>query len=279
MIDHYAWIWHDYGNAIALVFVFGLLMGSFLNVCVYRIPLKKSLNGRSFCPHCRTPIPFYRNIPLIPFLWQRGRSACCHKPISWQYPLLELITGFISVFTFVVLILKGVQLKSIFIHYLIWFLLFTCPLIVIAVIDFKLRIIPDLISLPFIVVGLMVNVYFSFPDVLSAIKFSGAGILFGGGLLLVIAETFSRLLKKDAMGGGDIKLVAMLGAFLGLKAVFFIFFTGSLLALVYTAFVAIVRLGKHNPLIPFGPFLSLGAYLYWMCGDEVISTYLQWIKS
>lgn len=264
---------------LVVAFFFGMIIGSFLNVCIYRIPLKKSLNGRSFCPTCKAPIPFYRNVPVFAFLLQRGRSACCKTPISWQYPAIEFITGILSVLTLwhvvVNLALPG---KSFFVVYLLWFLLFICPLIVISVIDFQLRIIPDVISLPFIVVGMLVNLYMFYPDVLLALKFSGLGFLLGGGVLLLVAEIFTRLLKKDAMGGGDIKLTAMLGAFLGIKAVFFIFFASSVLAIVYFAILAVVKWGKQNKLIPFGPFLSMGAVLYWFYGEEIIHAYLVWAK-
>ncbi len=263
----------------AVVFFFGTLIGSFLNVCIYRIPLKKSLNGRSFCPCCKKPIPFYRNVPILAFLLQRGRSACCQKPISWQYPAVELLTGIMSVLTMWHLIQSLQQpAQAIFITYMLWFLLFVCPLIVISIIDFQLQIIPDVISLPFILVGVAVNLYMFYPDVLGALQFSGLGILLGGGLLLLVAEVFTRLLKKDAMGGGDIKLVAMLGAFLGIKAVFFIFFAGSILAILYFVILAIVQRGKQNKLIPFGPFLSMGALVYWFCGEPMIDAYMIWAR-
>lgn len=260
-------------------FFFGTLIGSFLNVCIYRIPLKKTLGGRSFCPCCKKPIPFYRNVPILAFVLQRGRSACCKKPISWQYPAIELLTGVMSALTLWHLVqnFHG-SAQSIFTTYLIWFLLFVCPLIVISMIDFQLQIIPDVISLPFILVGMMVNFYMFYPNVLGALQFSGVGILLGGGILLLVAEVFTRLLKKDAMGGGDIKLVAMLGAFLGIKAVFFTFFAGSILAIFYFIILAIVQRGKQNKLIPFGPFLSMGALVYWFCGEPLIDVYMSWAR-
>ena len=258
-----------------LAFAFGLIIGSFLNVCIYRIPLKKSINGRSYCPTCKNPIPFYRNVPVFAFLLQRGRSACCKTPISWQYPAIEFLTGVLSVMALWHVIANLSQPdKSIFITYLAWFLLFICPLIVISAIDFQLQIIPDVISLPFIIVGVLVNQYLFYPDFLGALKFSGLGLFLGGGILLLTAEIFTRLLNKDAMGGGDIKLVAMLGAFLGIKAVFFIFFASSILAIIYFAILAIVQRGKQNKLIPFGPFLAMGALLYWFCGEPMIDAYL-----
>ena len=122
------------------------------------------------------------------------------------------------------------------------------------------------------------NIYFYFPDLLGALKFSGLGILAGGGTLLVLAEVFSRLLKKEAMGGGDIKIMGMMGAFLGIKAVFFIFFVSSVLAMFYFLLAAIFRRGKDNKVIPFGPFLSLAAMIYWFYGPQMIQAYFMWAR-
>lgn len=259
-------------------FIFGLLIGSFLNVCIYRIPYKRSLLGRSACPACGKPIPFYWNVPVFAFLLLRGKSACCQKPMSWQYPVVEFMTGLISVVTLLHSQVPGFTPTQNLIYYFVWFLLFMAPLIVISVIDLNLRIIPDVISLPFILVGIAVNVYYSYPDIWSALKFSGLGILIGGGTLLLIAEIFSRILKKDAMGGGDIKIMAMMGAFLGPRAVFFIFFASSVLAMVYFLLAALLKKGKQNRVIPFGPFLSLAAMIYWLRGEELLRAYILWIK-
>ncbi len=267
----YQWI------LLAEALVFGLLIGSFLNVCIYRIPLKKSLLGRSFCPSCGRGIPFYRNVPVLAFLFQGGKSACCQKPISWQYPSVELLTGFLSVVTLWHSQNPAFTPQQNLSHYFLWFLLFVCPLIVVSVIDLQLRIIPDVISLPGILAGVLLNLYLGYPDVWGALKFSGWGVLAGGGTLLLIAEIFSRLLKKDAMGGGDIKLMAMLGAYLGVKAVFFIFFASSVLAMAYYLLAAIAKRGRHDKVIPFGPFLSMAGLIYWLYGDVLIRGYLMWL--
>ncbi|OVE82747.1 hypothetical protein BVY03_00190, partial [bacterium K02(2017)] len=204
--------------------IFGLIIGSFLNVLIYRIPLNKSVLGRSYCPSCNEGIPLYRNVPILSFLLQMGRSACCKNKISWQYPSVEAATGLLSILT----LLYSYSL----LEYTIWFLLFMCPLVVITVIDFQLKIIPDIISLSFILVGIIIQQYLQYPSWWEALKFSGIGLLLGGGVLLLLAEFMSRLLKKEAMGGGDIKLMAMLGAFLGPKAFLFIYIAGSFTALI-----------------------------------------------
>ncbi|MBF0106584.1 MAG: prepilin peptidase [Deltaproteobacteria bacterium] len=241
--------------------IFGLILGSFLNVLIYRLPQSMSILGRSYCPHCRAQIPFYRNVPLVSYLLQWGKSACCQKKISPQYPLIEALTGFVSVVT----VMHAETLPQ----YFIWFLLFMCPLIVISVIDFQLKIIPDVISVPFIIVGLMVQQFEHYPEWWAGLKFSGLGLLIGGGFLLLFAEVMSRLLKKEAMGGGDIKLMAMLGAFLGPKSLIFIYIAGSMLALVYAVFGRI--LNKHQDRqIPFGPFLSMAGMLFWFYREQII---------
>lgn len=259
--------------------IFGMIVGSFLNVCIYRIPQNLSLMGRSFCPTCAKPIPIYRNVPVLAFLLQGGKSACCKKPISWQYPVVELLTGFISVLTLMHSQNPELSGTQNLINYFVWFLLFMCPLITVSIIDLHLRIIPDVISLPFILVGVAVSVYMQYPDIWGALQFSGLGILVGGGTLLLLAEVFSRLRKKEAMGGGDIKLTAMLGAFLGYKAVFFIFFASSVLAMVYFLFAAIAGRAKNNKVIPFGPFLSMAGMIYWLYGPQLIHAYATWAKS
>jgi leader peptidase (prepilin peptidase)/N-methyltransferase len=259
-------------NAQTLLFIeallFGLVVGSFLNVCIYRLPLNKSLGGRSFCPCCQKPIPFYWNIPVLSFLLQRGKSACCKKKISWQYPTVEMLTGFISIIT-----LHHVLHHERFIaDYFIWFCLFMCPLIVITFIDFEHMIIPDSISLPFIVVGTLVTLYSFWPNWKTALIHSGVGIIAGGGILWLLAEIVSRLKKRDAMGGGDIKLAAMLGAFLGWKALIFIFFASSVLGLVYAVYTMIFKKNRER-IIPFGPFLSLAAMIFWLYGRVITDAY------
>lgn len=243
----------------------GLVVGSFLNVLIYRLPKNLSIMGRSFCPQCAIPIPIYRNVPVFTYLMQMGKSSCCKKIIPLQYPMVELLTGFISILTF----LHSQSLAE----YFVWFTLFMCPLITLSIIDFQLKIIPDVISLPFIVVGIGVSFFTYYPDWILALKVSGMGILIGGGILLVLAELISRLKKTEAMGGGDIKLAAMLGAFLGWKALVFVFLASSVLALVYAILQIVAKKQDEDKTIPFGPFLSMGAIIYWLYGIELTNWY------
>lgn len=186
-------------------------------------------------------------------------------PISTQYPVVEALTGFVSVLTF--------YHSQSLTEYFLWFLLFMCPLTVVSIIDLKLKIIPDVISLPFILVGIGVTFFTKYPDWITALKFSGLGILIGGGSLLLLAEIVSRLKKTEAMGGGDIKLAAMLGAFLGWKAMIFVFFGSSVLALIYSLGRMIFDKEKSGETIPFGPFLSLAAMIFWLYGQQITDLY------
>ena len=250
--------------------IFGLMVGSFLNVCIYRIPKNMSIMGRSMCPKCQKNIPLFRNIPIISYVLQGGKSSCCKQPISAQYPLVEALTGFISVITMMHI---NPNQEMALLHYFLWFCLFMCPLIIVSIIDLQLKIIPDIISLPFILVGIGVIQFERFPDWLGALKHSGLGILIGGGSLWLIAEVVSRLKKTDAMGGGDIKLAAMLGAFLGWKALIFVFFSSSILALVFAIAKRIFAKPDDDPTIPFGPFLSMGGMIFWLYGKPITDAY------
>ncbi len=251
--------------------LFGLVVGSFLNVCILRIPDGKTLGGRSACPKCHTKISWIENIPVFSFLALGGRCRHCRNPISWQYPLVEIITALLSLLT---LYHTNFHLSQ----FLLWFLLFICPLITLSFIDAKLQIIPDVISLPGIILGILVVLISQWPDWKYALLFSGAGILAGGGTLLLLSQLYYLIRKREGMGGGDIKLAAMLGAFLGFKAVVFVFFISSLLALAYAMTSMICGARKNEPvIIPYGPFLSAAALIYYFYGTEIILFYFSFV--
>jgi len=242
--------------------IFGAIVGSFLNVCIFRLPKEESIIWPgSHCPHCKKPIRFYDNIPLISYLLLRGKCRQCHGPISLQYPLVEGITALSSL----LLIMKfGFSLA-----YLIYFT-FVAALIVITVIDLYHQIIPDVISLPGIGVGLLASL------MVRQTTFSNSliGILCGGGSLFLIATVYQWLFKREGMGGGDVKLLAMIGAFLGWKAVILTILLGSLVGSI-TGIILMVSKGKDfKYAIPFGPFLSLGAVIALFYGESIIRWYL-----
>jgi len=244
--------------------LFGALIGSFLNVCIIRLPKEESIVWPgSHCPQCKKPIKFYDNIPLISYIFLRGKCRHCHRPISFQYPLVEGITAIGSLVLFTKF---GPSLS-----YLVYFLLVSA-LIAITVIDLYHQIIPDVISLPGIAVGLLASL------IIPQITFSNSlvGILLGGGSLFLVATLYQWLFKREGMGGGDVKLLAMIGAFLGWKAVILTILLGSLIGSI-TGIIIILLKGKDfKYAIPFGPFLSLGAVIALFYQDEIISWYMQY---
>ncbi|MBW2593337.1 MAG: prepilin peptidase [Deltaproteobacteria bacterium] len=242
-------------------FFFGLCIGSFLNVCIYRLPLSKSIvRPRSMCPSCGRSIHALDNIPLFSYLILRGKCRHCHTHIPWRYPLVELITGLFAVCVFLKF---GPQPQT-----LIYFL-FIAGLLVISFIDIDHKIIPDIISLPGIPIGFAAA--FILPDV--SYTNSLTGILIGGGSLYAIAWIYTLITKREGMGGGDIKLLAMIGAFIGWQGVIFTIFTASAVGTVVGLTQMIISHGNMKLAIPFGPFLSIGAITYIFFGRAIITWY------
>lgn len=242
--------------------IFGAIVGSFLNVCIVRLPKEESiLFPGSHCPFCNKPIAFYDNIPLISYLLLSRRCRHCKTIISVQYPLVEGITALFSLLLF---LRFGPSLS-----YLIYFA-FVSALIVITVIDLYHQIIPDVISLPGVGVGLLSSL------IIPQITFFNSlfGILLGGGSLFLVATGYQWLFKREGMGGGDVKLLAMIGAFLGWKAVILTILLSSLIGSI-TGIIVIALKGKDfKYAIPFGPFLSLGATISLFYGQNIIDWYL-----
>jgi leader peptidase (prepilin peptidase) / N-methyltransferase len=244
------------------IFILGLCVGSFLNVCIYRLPHGTSIiHPPSACPGCNSAIRWYDNIPLISYILLRGRCRVCKTVISPRYPLVELLTG---LFAIIVVMRFGFAWSA-----LIYFVLIAAFL-VITFIDIDHRIIPDVISLPGIPLG------FAASFVLPRLTWTDSllGILAGGGSLFAIAWGYQLITDKDGMGGGDIKLLAMIGAFLGWQGVIFTIMASSLIGTL-AGVVLMVRAGKGMKLaIPFGPFLALGASLYLFFGPAIIHWYV-----
>lgn len=249
-------------------FIFGLCIGSFLNVCIYRLPDSKSIMDppRSFCPNCGSGILFYDNIPVLSYLWLKGRCRHCNARISVRYPMVELLSGVVAL-----CILSKFGLTS---QGLVYYA-FGASLIVISFIDIDHKIIPDVITLPGIPVFFMMA-SFIIPE-MTYID-SILGLLAGGGSLILVAWTYHLIAKKEGMGGGDIKLLAMIGALIGWQGVLFTIFAASAAGSV-TGLVTMLRLHKNMKLaIPFGPFLSLGAVIYIFFGTELINWYFNLLR-
>lgn len=243
--------------------LFGLALGSFINVCIYRIPLKKSIiNPPSTCPNCGEKIRFYDNIPLISYLLLLGKCRRCRHPISWQYPTVEALTGMLSLALF---IRYGLSYQ----YFL--FLLFIASLVTISFIDLHHKIIPDVLSLPGIIVGWATSFIFVHISWLDSL----IGVIGGGGVLFLLGLSYKRLTGREGMGGGDVKLLAMIGAWMGWRALPLIVLISSLTGLVI-GFVSLSLAGKgYRARIPFGPFLSLAALVYFFFGRELTSLYFR----
>jgi leader peptidase (prepilin peptidase) / N-methyltransferase len=243
------------------VFLFGAAVGSFLNVCIYRLPRSQSIVfPASACPDCGNRIAPYDNIPIVSFLLLRGKCRSCKGRISWKYPAVELINGLLTLALF----LKFHFSPTFFVLFL-----FCSALVVITFIDLEHQIIPDSISLPGIVLGFAAS--FLLPWL--GWKNSLIGIVAGGGSLLIVAYGYQLLTKKEGMGGGDIKLLAMMGAFLGWRSIPFIIFTSSLIGSVVGISLMLARKKDSQLPIPFGPFLAFGAILFIFYGRQLIAWY------
>ena len=245
-----------------LAFVFGVCIGSFLNVCIYRLPMSKSIvHPRSMCPSCGNTIRFYDNIPIISYVWLRGRCRFCSTPISIRYPLVEAMSG---LFCLCVYLKFGLTSQAVI------YFAFIATLLVITFIDIDHRIIPDVISLPGIPVFFLASLNLPTLTYVDSLL----GILAGGGILYLVAFAYSLLTKKEGMGGGDIKLLAMIGALIGWKGVFFTIFVSSAVGTVSGMVIMLMTRQGMKLAVPFGPFLAIGAISYVFFGPQLLAFYL-----
>lgn len=239
------------------IFILGASIGSFLNVCIYRLPLNQSIvSPSSHCPYCNTPLRFYDNIPVISFLILRGRCRTCRSKISIQYVSVEILNAFGYIFLF-----RKFGLSPECILYAVLF----SSLVVVSGIDLYYKIIPDIITLPGIIVGIIGSV-----SVLPVgLKSSITGILIGGGLFYIVA-----VVSRGGMGGGDIKLIAMIGAFLGWTDVIITIMLASFLGAVVGIFIMIFFGKGRKYAVPFGPFLSIGGIISLFFSRAILEWYL-----
>ncbi|RIL11987.1 MAG: prepilin peptidase [Proteobacteria bacterium] len=276
----------------------GLIIGSFLTVCIYRLPYGREMGppnwsgdeqveaekqklaehqgdtnreltlttpARSICPGCNKQLLWWHNIPLFSWLLLRGRCHFCKVSISARYPVVELLTAVSawgSVNNF------GISPTALVVF------AFCCALIVISFIDYDYYIIPDVISLPGTLLGLLVGLLNHFTGIFAwpvapGIWSSLLGVAFGGGLLFLISEAYFRLRKREGLGMGDVKLLAMTGAFFGIPAAFFTMFVGSLLGSVLGLFFIVFFRRRMTHELPFGPYLAVGTIIYLFFGQEI----------
>jgi leader peptidase (prepilin peptidase)/N-methyltransferase len=226
-----------------------------LNVCIFRIPAKVSIiKPLSQCPHCHHPVYFYDNIPIISFIMLRGQCRDCGGKISWRYPLVELITAALALLLFLQF---GLTLKF------LTFFIFTAVLIVITFIDLDHQIIPDVLTLPGIPIFFLLAIFVVKVPWLEAL----IGLLIGGGMLFAIAFIYQLITKREGMGGGDIKLLAMIGGFLGWKSLIFVLLLSSFSGAIVGIAAMVIQKQDMKYAIPFGPFLSVAAVAYLFWGD------------
>ncbi|MFA5793452.1 MAG: prepilin peptidase [Candidatus Brocadiia bacterium] len=300
-----------------VIFIFGLLIGSFLNVCIYRLPRGKCkscghvvttdepveacpkcnsksgfrrmsiVSPGSHCPSCNKPIRWYQNIPLFSYIFLLGRCAGCRTRISFRYPLVELLTGLL--FALAAWQNLGPQAGPDNIIKFMIYIWLVAALIIITFIDIDLRIIPDEISIPGIILAPIVSAIFPFlhpalfiklPAHLDGFVSSLLGMIAGGGVVYLVGVVGKLVFKKDAMGFGDVKLMIFLGGFLGWYAILFTFILGCILGAIFGVISYFVTKDHY---IAFGPYLALGALLMLFFRpqivDFVIITYPQFIRN
>lgn len=253
--------------AVVIAGLLGLVVGSFLNVCIWRLPREEQVvRGRSHCPACGAVIRWYDNIPVLSFLRLGGRCRACRGRISWRYPAVEVLTALALA---AIVGRWGVTGPG------VTYAVLCCALIVVSFIDAAEQIIPDVITLPGLALGIAASA--AWPALhgtagrMAAVQASVVGALVGGGAIYLMGLVGGWLFKKEAMGLGDVKLMAMLGALLGGPRILFTF----LLAPIFGSLVGLpLRWRYRMELIPYGPFLSLAAVLALWWGDAIIGWYV-----
>jgi leader peptidase (prepilin peptidase)/N-methyltransferase len=248
-------------SLLVMAGLFGLVIGSFLNVCIHRLPLHQSVvHPPSRCPRCGRTLSWFDNIPVVSWLVLRGRCRQCAEPISARYPLIELVTAILFV-VIAWLSPPGPLLAS--------RLVFGSALVVLFMIDLEHQILPNVITLPGIVIGLALS-FFAPPGPIDAL----IGAALGAGVLYAIAAGYYFLRKEEGMGMGDVKMLAMIGAFLGWQAVLLTLILSSFSgAVVGIALLATSR-GNMRYALPFGTFLAMGALIAMLTGDAIFNWYL-----
>src|SRR5574337_2208036 len=248
-------------NLYSSVVLVGLVVGSFLNVCVYRLPRRKSLlRPASRCPACDAPIRWCDNIPLVSFLLRMGRCRRCGTRVAWRYPAVEALTGLLFLLT---VWRFGIGVRSVLL------LVFLCALVVVTFVDLEHLIIPHEITLPGILLGLIGSLITLVPSPRDA----AAGALIGAGLVYLVAVYAEVAFQRESLGGGDVNLLSMIGAFLGWRLMLVSF----CVAVAAGAFLSLAliasRVLSRKDQIPFGPFLALGAVVALFVGDAAIEWY------
>ena len=243
-----------------LLGVLGLVVGSFLNVCIYRLPRRESINWPgSHCTTCNRALSWYENVPIASWLVLRGRCRTCGEPVSVMYPLVELITG--------VLFVSGYWIYG-WTPMLAVRLAFACAMVVLFAIDLRHHLLPNVITLPGIVAGFLLSLFL--PPGWQA---SLIGLIAGAGVLFAIAEGYYRLRGIEGLGMGDVKMLAMIGAFLGWKLMLVTLILASFAGSVIGVGIIALGRGGMKAALPFGTFLAVGALAAAVVGDPLVEWY------
>lgn len=277
--------WQMFFTAVS--FVFGACIGSFLNVCVYRIPREMSVvTPRSHCPHCQKLIPWYLNVPILSFFFLRGKCAFCGGPISPRYALIETLTAFLFLLAWLKFSMMPGHRPFALADVTDWKLvpiywLFISGLILGTFVDFEFMIIPDRVTLGGIIAGLALSALV--PSLHGSDRWTdsllqsalGAGV--GWAMLWTVSVIGRIIFRKDAMGFGDVKLIGAIGAFLGWKAVLFTIMVSSLFGSIVGITLVAMKKKEMQSRIPYGPYLALAAlvWLYW--GPTIWDAYVNFI--
>jgi leader peptidase (prepilin peptidase) / N-methyltransferase len=258
------------------VALFGCILGSFFNVLIWRLPREESIVWPgSHCTKCKRPIRAWENIPVFSYLFLRGRCAGCKQTISPLYPAVELVTASGSLFLFLFFLRKFSTLEnpltwSTYIHITLQSIILL-SMIPIIIIDFQHYIIPNQITYPIILISIIASFL---PGDTTPLK-SGMGILAGGGTLFAIGWLGKIIFRKgEAMGGGDIKLLAAIGALWGPKVAFLTIMFGSIFGSFAAIVLIILRRLNEDHHIPFGPYLAAGVWTSVLAGDVIVNSYL-----
>jgi leader peptidase (prepilin peptidase) / N-methyltransferase len=252
-------------SAIFVAVLFGLIVGSFLNVCIYRLPLKQSVVWpASRCTSCGRGLAWFENVPVVSWLVLRGRCRGCGAPISPMYPIIEATTG--ALFGAVMYWYGPTPLALVR-------MLFGSAMIVLFVIDLQHRILPNVITVPGTVLGVILSLFLP-PGIGAAL----VGVLIGGGLLYGIGEAYYRVRGVEGMGMGDVKMLAMIGAFLGWQLVLVTIIVASFGGAVFGALMLATRRGTMQAALPFGTFLAVGAAFAAVAGEPLVTWYLTFYR-
>lgn len=243
-------------------FILGALFGSFANVVILRLPKEQSVvTPASHCYNCQKPIKFYDNIPILSWFILKGKCRNCGAKFSFRYCLVEIITAILFALAFI---------KLGWSYYLAEILILLLGLVIVSFIDLDHFIIPDKISLPGIAIGLIGGLLDPDRTFMDALL----GMLLGGGFLWAVAYVYYLLKKEEGMGGGDIKLLAWIGAILGWKSVPFIILLSSILGSIVGVFLILKYKGSMKTIIPFGPYIALAAIIYIFGGEAIGKWYI-----